>query len=90
MDFIYYLPFIIIPVIAIVIFIVVITTIIKNKKNLIDPTFLENLQEINDEIEEKIHGSKPKKCNYCGTENESTAQKCNSCGAPINSKRPKE
>lgn len=55
-----------------------------------DPTFLKNLQDINDEMEEKIQAGKPKRCNYCGTENASSATKCNSCGAPLNSKRPKQ
>ena len=90
MNFIHYLPFIFVSIIAIVIFIVVISTIIKNKKNLMDPTFLKNLQDINDEMEEKMQGGKPKKCTYWGTENESTAKKCSSCEAPINSKRPRE
>lgn len=64
MNFIHYLPFIFVSIIAIVIFIVVISTIIKNKKNLMDPTFLKNLQNINDEMEEKMQGGKPKKCTY--------------------------
>ncbi len=90
MNFIHYLPFIFVSIIAIVIFIVVISTIIKNKKNLMDPTFLKNLQDINNEMEEKMQAGKPKRCNYCGTENASSATKCNSCGAPLNSKRPKQ